>query len=272
MRSAEARAGFDLEAYLTRIGYEGSQTISRALLDALHERHLAAIPFENLDVRLGREIRLDLESLQSKLVARRRGGYCFEQNRLFAAALSALGFEVETLEARVRPIGANHRLARTHMLLGVRLEDALWLADVGFGGDGPLRPVPMDGAVCEQPGGSYRVAVEGALKVLQYRRQGRWVDAYAFGPEPVYPIDYEMANYYTSTHPRSIFVQALTLQLSLASARHLLRGRRYTIRRGEREESRDLTDSEAVALVRERFGLDVGEDEVIRALGEDAAG
>jgi arylamine N-acetyltransferase len=99
------------------------------VLEAVHRAHAVAIPFENLDVRLGRPIRLDLASLQAKLVAGRRGGYCFEQNTLFAAALEALGFRVTRLAARVR-LGAARLLPRTHMLLGV---------DVG-GRDGTSRP------------------------------------------------------------------------------------------------------------------------------------
>src|SRR5262245_571174 len=96
-------APLDLDAYLSRIGYAGTRSPTRAVLDAVHEAHLARIPFENLDVRLGRTISLDLPSLQRKLVDGGRGGYCFEQNALLAAALAAIGFSPVTLEARVRP-------------------------------------------------------------------------------------------------------------------------------------------------------------------------
>ena len=102
----------------------------------------AHIPFENLDIQLGRPIRLDLESIQSKLVRGRRGGYCYEQNSLFAAVLERIGFRVTTLAARVRK-GASRVLPRTHMLLSVDAADSPWLADVGFGTGGLLKPVAM---------------------------------------------------------------------------------------------------------------------------------
>ena len=269
--SAEMQTHFNLEAYLARIAYEGPRLVSHAVLEAVHECHLAAIPFENFDVRLGCPIHLDLESIQGKLVEGRRGGYCFEQNALLSAALQALGFEVTTLEARVGPIDRRRERPRTHMLLQVLLEGRSWLADVGFGGGGPLRPVAMDGTLGEQPGGDYRVVAQDAYRVLQHRwhKGQEWEEDYVFRLEPAYPIDYELANYYTSTHPESLFVQKLTLQRALASARHMLRGRLYTVRRDGVEEVRELTPTEVVALVKERFAFEMEEEDVLRALGED---
>src|SRR5215471_14344829 len=132
---------FDLPAYLRRIGYAGDLSPSRKTLDAVHLAHATHIPFENLDILLGRPIRLDLASLQAKLVAGRRGGYCFEQNALFAAVLEQLGFAVTRLAARVR-FRTDRVLARTHMTLRVDVDGVPLLADVGFGGEGPMRPVP----------------------------------------------------------------------------------------------------------------------------------
>jgi N-hydroxyarylamine O-acetyltransferase len=260
---------FDLRAYLIRIGCEARpQGATPTVLADLHERHVGAIPFENLDVRLGRPIRLDLAALQAKLVTARRGGYCFEQNTLFAAALRALGFEVATLEARVRPPGATSLLPRTHMVLRVVCGGREWLTDVGFGGDGPLRPVPFDGEVAEQPGGPYRLVAEGPLRALQVRRQGAWGDLYAFGPEPALPVDFEVASHFTSTHPGSPFVRTLTVQHSTAEARSILRGRTWTERRGDEVETHEITTDEACVLIRDRIGLDVPEVDLLRALGE----
>jgi N-hydroxyarylamine O-acetyltransferase len=98
--------GFDLPAYLKRIGYDAVPAHDLSTLEALHVKHLDRIPFENIDVFLGRPGGIDLDALQTKIVRRGRGGYCFEQNTLFAAALRALGFRIHTLEARVRPPGA----------------------------------------------------------------------------------------------------------------------------------------------------------------------
>lgn len=260
----------DLDAYLKRLGLAAGIEPGHEALERLHLAHLATIPFENIDVRLRRPIGLDLESLQAKLVHRRRGGYCFEHNTLFAAALRALGFEVMTLEARVRPPGATATLPRTHMTLEVRFADRAYLADVGFGGTGPLLPVPLDGTPSEQPDGGYRVEREGGDGlVLRQRWRGEWRDLYAFSLAPALPIDFEVAHHFTSTHPGSPFVNTLTVQRSLPEGRHVLRGRTYTFRRGDEETARDLADDELAVLLRDRFDLDVSEEEALLALGTD---
>ena len=249
-----------LDAYLNRIEFGGPIESTFETLAALHTAHLASIPFENLDVMLGRHIRLDLASLQAKLVDRRRGGYCFEQNTLFAAVLRNLGFLVTTLEARVRPPGATHILPRTHMALRVELEDRAVLADVGFGGDGPLEPVDLDGRVSEQAGTAYRIVEEGSVRVLQIRGVDGWRDLYAFTLDEALPIDFEVANHYTSTFPTSRFVTTLTAQLSLPDERRILRDRTLTVRRGSNETHRAIEDQEILPLLREFFGLELPED------------
>lgn len=260
---------FDLSAYLDRIGLPGQVGDATAeTLRALHEAHLAAVPFENVDVRLGRRISLDLGDLQDKMVSRRRGGYCFEQNTLFAAALRSLGFEVTTLEARVRPPGATALLPRTHMTLRVKVGSRSWLADVGFGGDGPLHPVPLDGTVSEQPLARFAVAVEeGDIHVLRTEADGTWRDLYAFGLRPAHAVDYEVANHYTSTYSRSPFVNMLTVQSTTAQRRIALRGRKLTLRRPEGGEAREMEADEVVELLRDDLGLDLSSEEIRTALG-----
>ena len=250
----------NLKAYFERIGYTGPREASLETLAALHTAHLGAIPFENVDVLLGRRIRLDLAGLQAKLVDGHRGGYCFEQNTLFAAVLRHLGFQLTTLEARVRPPGATRTLPRTHMVLRVELPDRAVLADVGFGGDGPLRPVELDGRVSEQGGDAYRVVEEGDVTVLQNRRPDGWRDLYAFTSDEALPIDFEVANHYTSTWPESPFVTTLTAQLSLPGERRILRGRTLTVRRGGIETTHDIEDHDLLSLLRENFGLDLPDD------------
>ena len=256
----------NLDAYLDRIGYDGPRDVSIETLAALHTAHLASIPFENLDVLLGRGIRLDIESLQAKLVDRRRGGYCFEQNTLFAAVLRHLGFRVTTLEARVRPPGATHTLPRTHMVLRVDLPAREVLVDVGFGGDGPLEPVDLDGRVSEQGGDAYRIVEEGAIRVLQIRGADGWRDLYAFTLGEALPIDFEVANHYTSTWPESPFVTTLTAQLSLTDERRILRHRTLTVRRCGVETTRQIEDPELPDLLRETFGIDAPDDSDLEAL------
>ena len=124
-----------LDAYLKRIGVVDAGPPDVPLLRQLHAAHLAAIPFENLDILLGRGISLDLEHVFDKLVARRRGGYCFEQNTLFMTMLRELGFAVTPMEARVRS-GSTVLRARTHMVLAVEAGERQWLADVPIRIDG----------------------------------------------------------------------------------------------------------------------------------------
>ena len=248
-------AELDLAAYFRRIGYQGPAEATLEVLEQLHRRHQASIPFENLDVLLGRPVRLDLESLQAKLVAGGRGGYCFEHNTLFAAALRALGFAVTTLEARVRPPGQTVLLGRTHGVLQVDLEGRSWLADVGFGGDGILGPVPLDGAEQERHGARHRVAPEGRLRVLQAWSGRGWQDVYAIGPDPVHPIDWAVANHYTSTHPDSVFKRVLTVQDAAPGLRRVLRGRTYGETRSGAVQTRELRDEEILPLLADGFGL-----------------
>src|SRR5215469_15975587 len=160
----------DLDAYLGRTGYTGPAEPSHASLVALHRAHLAAIPFENLDIMLGRPVLVDLESIQDKLVHAGRGGYCYEHGQLFGAALERLGFSVERLLARVGPDGQPMR-PRTHLTLRVRAGSGLWLSDVGFGSSppGPLSlrrlrsggPQDLDGwvydVVPDEEDGSWKV-------------------------------------------------------------------------------------------------------------------
>lgn len=260
----------DLDAYLDRIGLAGTPEPTADALATLHLAHLEHIPFENIDVRLRRPIGLDLDSLVTKLVRARRGGYCFEHNTLFAAVLRVLGFEVSTLEARVRPPGATRPLPRTHMTLEVRVGERAWLADVGFGGSGPLLPVPLDGSRSEQPDGAYAVHREDAgTFVLRRGERGEWRDLYAFTRTPALPVDFEVAHHFTSTHPGSPFLETLTVQRSEPSARYMLRGRTYTVLAGGDESVREIGREELTALLRGSFRLDIPEEEARRALGGD---
>ncbi len=184
-----------------------------------------------------------------KLVAGRRGGYCFEQNRLFAAALEALGFAVTTLAARVR-FGTSSILPRTHMTLQVEVDGSRVLADVGFGVHGLLLPVSLDGTgESRQFAWQYRVADDAGRHVLQLRDGAAWTDLYAFTLERHYPVDYEMANHYTSTHPSSRFVQALIAQRSATDVRRMLRDRDYSEYRGDAVTHRTLADDDEVLEV-----------------------
>lgn len=249
---------FDLDAYLERIGYAGERRPMLDVLEAIHLAHATHIPFESVDALLGRPIRLDLASLQEKLVRGSRGGYCFEQNLLLAAALQELGFEVRQLAARVRHRG-DGILPRTHMLLLVRTGGADYIADVGFGGEGLLLPVPFRvGHPCRHYAWTYRLVEERAGQwLLQSLRDSGWSNLYSFTLEPQTLADYEMANHWTATHPDSPFVRALIVQLPTPEARHTLRNRELAVDRGAgRVERRTLeSDEEVLRALSETFGL-----------------
>ena len=246
----------DLDSYFGRIGYAGPREATLEALEQIHLAHATCIPFENLDIQLGRPIAIDLASIQRKLVVARRGGYCFEQNTLLAAALEQLGFKVTRLGARVR-LNAARVLPRTHMLLSVRVAGDEWLADVGFGTGGLLKPLPMRREdVSQQYSWRFRLLEEEGLWHLQSLREGVWQDLYVFTLEPYYAIDFEMANHYVSTHPASRFVQTLAVQRQSPDACYLLRNRELTVIEDGKSKMEQIDDDEALlAVLAERFGL-----------------
>jgi N-hydroxyarylamine O-acetyltransferase len=246
----------DLDAYCARIDFAGPVEPTLATLTGVHLAHATHIPFENLDILLGRPIRLDLESLEAKIVAGGRGGYCFEQNTLFAAVLQRIGFALTPLAARVR-LGATRVNPRTHMILHVDVEGTAYLADVGFGGECLLGPLPMAlGVETNQYGRVFRL-IEGAGPwVLQLRRGESWDDLYAFTFEPQLPVDFEVANHYTATHPLSIFVKHPYVQLTTPEASYRLFDRKLSVRHGEEVSSRELEDDgELLQVLDQTFGL-----------------
>jgi N-hydroxyarylamine O-acetyltransferase len=250
----------DLEAYFARIGYRGSREPTLSVLQQLYDRHSCTIPFENLDVLLGRGIRLDLASLEAKLVRDRRGGYCFEQNGLFAYVLHQLGYEVSTIAASVRwNVPAEVVLPRTHMTLVVRLDGIPHLVDVGFGGLALGAPIRLDTedsqATAQHP---RRVVRQGEFLMHQAWRNDMWLDVYRFSFEPHTAADYEMANWYTSTHPNSRFRNNLIVARAGADRHWSILNREFNTRHVDGEvETRTMSDAEELLdVLRDTFGLD----------------
>jgi N-hydroxyarylamine O-acetyltransferase len=200
----------DLDAYLDRIGLSGRPNVA-----AVHRAHSITIPFENLDAYGGAPVSLAIEDIQRKLVGQRRGGYCFEQNLLLAAALEALGADVELLLARTRFGAAPGTIRpRSHLVLRVSAEGAVWHADVGYGMGTLFEPLPFGaGAEHEQSGWRFRVVRERPELVLQAYLDDGWVDLYVFPPDPVPLVDVEAINWWACTSPRSPFVSGLALGL-----------------------------------------------------------
>ncbi len=249
----------DLDAYFARIAYAGPRDATLSTLTAVHTAHAIAIPFENLDILLGQGIDLDLPALEKKLVVGRRGGYCFEQNTLLGAVLEEMGFSVTPLAARVRA-GATAARPRTHKLLLIDLDGGSFLADVGFGSDGPVQPLPLVEREESWLGGFghrfRREGREGETWVLEGNSEGFWDDHYGFTLEPQLPVDYVMANHFTSTFPASPFVNNLIAQRSWPDRRLVLRNRDLTLREGGVTTTETIRDPEhLLAVLNERFGL-----------------
>jgi N-hydroxyarylamine O-acetyltransferase len=244
-----SEAAIDLDAYLDRIGYAGPRTATLDTLQAVHARHAAAIPFENLNPLLGFPVALDIASLQSKLVTGGRGGWCFEQNTLFLHALKALGFSVQSLAARVlwnappaSPIGP-----RSHMLLLVDLSGCPYIADVGFGGNVLTAPLRLETHI-EQPTPheTHRLMPLHGGFVLEALLGGEWKALYRFTLEPQFPSDYQVSSWYLCTHPSSFFRNTLVGALAKPEYRLALRNNALAIHRKDSTEKRILTDANAL--------------------------
>ncbi len=229
------------------------------MLAALVLRHVASIPFENIDAFLGRRPSLDPAEVERKLVHEGRGGWCFEQNLLFGNALRALGFEVGDLAARVlwnRPPDAI--TARTHRLLVVKVEGREWLVDVGFGGQMLTGVLDLHSQSEQQtPHEPFRLRHAGGERVLESLLQGEWKPLCRFDLQRHLPIDFEAANYQLSHDPASHFTQGLGVSRVAADGRHVLRAHELGFHRLGGDTSRRLLGSatEEVAALREVFGL-----------------
>ena len=261
----------NLETYFARIGYDGSREATLETLRALQALHPGAIAFENLDPLLGRRVHLDLLSVQQKLIGNLRGGYCFEHNGLFAAALEALGFKCSTLAARV-VYGRTISTRRSHMLLKVDLPEGSYIADVGFGGQTPSAPLRLD-ITSEQPTphGPFRVLPADQQYEVTAFMDGEWRGLYRFFLEPQTPEDHEMANWYVSTHPDSDFRTRLYVARHPPGRRLTLLDNQFTIRHsGGKTETHTLRDAEeTVGVMENEFLINLPEprSELLAAIG-----
>jgi N-hydroxyarylamine O-acetyltransferase len=247
-----------VDAYLDRIGYDGPRAPSAAVLRDLQVAHLLAVPFENLSIHSGEPITLDIDRLLDKVVRRRRGGFCYEANGLFAALLRALGFEVSLLSAAVARPEGGFGPDFDHMALLVKLDEP-WLVDVGFGDSfhEPLRLEERGEQVQGQR--AYRiVAADGRFQLQQRDLSAtEWQSRYHFTRQPYTYSDFgEMCRFH-QTSPDSPFTKSRVCSLATAGGRLTLTGMRLitTGPNGERRE-RLLADEEEVrAVLRKQFGI-----------------
>jgi N-hydroxyarylamine O-acetyltransferase len=248
----------DVAAYLDRIRYRGPLVPDAETLRRLQVAHMLTVPFENLSIHWGEPIVLDDAALFDKVVIRRRGGFCYELNGLFAALLRALGFEVAMLSAGVMGAGGEFSPELDHMALSVTLEER-WLVDVGFG-DSFLEPLRLEtrGEQVQTDGSSFRVdAVENdRLVVMQRDESGVWEAQYRFGLEPYVYADFVPRCSYHQTSPSSHFKQRRICSLATPGGRVTLSQMRLIVTEGGERHERELAGEEEYAQVlRQSFGI-----------------
>ena len=258
-------SAFDLNAYLTRVAFD--RRPARPGLSTLQDLALAhprAIPFENLNPLLRRPVRLDIASIQEKLVRGGRGGWCFEHNLLLGTALTALGFTVTGLSARVVwnvPSGVVR--ARSHMVLLVPLPEGQYILDVGFGGSTPTAPLRLQADIEQStPHEPFRlVKVDGGLR-LEARLEGTWKGLYVFDLQPQALADYEMPNWYLCNHPDSHFLNRVVAARVERDRRYALRDTEVAVHfpRGGTERRRLTSGAEIRRTLEEVFRIQVPKD------------
>ncbi len=255
--SAIQRCYLNIDAYLQRIGYHGSYAPTAQSLRDLQLAHLLAVPFENLSIHIGEPIVLEDDALFEKVVERRRGGFCYELNGLFAALLRSLGFSVTMLSARVADAGGGFTPDFDHMTLVVSLDEN-WLVDVGFG-DTFREPLLIEDPNKQtQFGGAYRIVSDGEYTILLDRKQGdEWKAQYRFNLQPYQYVDYAERCHYHQTSPASHFTQRRVCSRATPEGRLTLSEMRFitTTLNGDRQERALSSEEEYGTLLCEHFGI-----------------
>ncbi|MBV5328300.1 MAG: arylamine N-acetyltransferase [Chlorobium sp.] len=247
---------FNLEAYFARIGFEADASADFATLKGIMRCQLFSVPFENLDVQQGKIVSLVPEEIYRKIVDRKRGGYCYEVNGLFAMALDALGIPYRFVAAR--PMTYPVRRPRTHMAIVATIDGEQWLCDLGFGSYSIREPVNLNCLdrelsqdfeifkLSKNPEGDY---------LLQSFVDGAWKNLYEFNLSQQEWVDFEPANYLNSTHPDSIFVQWLMVVLQNSSGKDVLVGERFKSVSHGRTTGWTVKREEIPALLQQQFSL-----------------
>lgn len=201
--------------YLSRIGLENTPPPTLDGLHFLQDHHMRHVPFENLDVLLGRPLILTTDALFEKIVSRKRGGYCFELNTLYAALLSELGFEPVPMLARVWLRDPAETPPRTHLVNRVSLDGEDWITDVGFGGRAARMPLKIeDGYEVDDGDGRIRITadVNFGYRISRFQ-EGAWTDQYTVETRAAHHADVLTGNHWTEYHPGSHFRQGIGVGL-----------------------------------------------------------
>lgn len=255
--------------YLQRLGYDTPPAPTLQTLQALQLRHVCSFAFENLSSLIRLPVPIDLPSVEQKVLLDGRGGYCYELNQMFLALLQELGFEARGITGRVVMGGApDARTARTHRLSLVTLDGVRYITDVGFGGMVPSSPLQLDTeavqATAHEP---YRLTFDGqGSYTLWAQVAAEWRGLYVFDLQVQADIDYEIGNWYVSTHPDSVFVGQLKVARLAPGKRHTLNNTHYAIHSLDRpSEKRTLGSAdEVVQVLTETFRIRVPDTATLR--------
>lgn len=266
---------FDQDAWLTRIGYAGPRTPTLETLQALVTAHAHAIAYESIDVLLDRPPALNLASLQRKMIAGGRGGYCFEQNMLFRGGLRSLGYTVTSLQARVvRGLEVDAQRPMFHMVLRIDLPQGSYLVDVGFGNLAPTGALLMKPEIEQAtPHEIMRYMPMGDELLLQSKLGDRWEHIYRVVPLPRFDAEYEICNWFAGTHPQSPYLNNLIAARPGPNRTRLtLFNARYNVRHASGQVDRRMLQGEAEfgAVLRDDFGIALSDDELKTALAHIA--
>lgn len=221
----------NFDQYLQRIGFTGSPKVDLPTLSAIQRLHVETIPFESLNPFTSIPVSLELTAIEKKMVKQQRGGYCFEQNKLFKAVLQQIGFQVKGLAARVIFDKSTDAISPfSHMLLLIDLDGKQYLADVGFGGLSPTSPLELRPNIKQATKHeTYRLSSYGNYFHLEAMIKEAWKALYKFHLEEHFDQDYEVMNWYTSCHPSSHFTNTLIAARAFPGGRYTLRNTSFTI-------------------------------------------
>ena len=243
--------------YLRRLQLAGEPGLNAVGLRKLQERHLLTVPFENLDIVVGKSLSLELEDILAKIVDRRRGGLCYELNAAFCWLLRSLGFEVKILSARVANSAGEWSIPFDHMCLEVRLEKS-WLVDVGFG-DGFVHPLDLDdGNEIKQRGGIFQLVDDADAKILQrYDRSAmKFMPLYRFGRESCRLEDFREACRHHETAEDSKFRKSSLVMMAAPDGRIMLSDEMLVLIRNARRDEYPIANQDAFKYELKRlFGV-----------------
>lgn len=259
----------DLNAYFDRVEYRGPRSPTLETLRAVVFAHVTHIPFEAFDVATGHGVHLKSESADKKILHSKRGGYCFEQNILMARVLAALGYTVSPISSRVRLNGnPSWKQPRTHVSVLVTLEGVRYIVDVGIGSLSLSCPILLDSRE-EQltPHEPRRVVQESNNYIIEAKQGGVWSPVNEFTLEAMFPVDREISNWYTSTHPDSVFCHHLMASLTLPEGRVNLLDAHVSFRDRHGEKTKEFTITsreQLLEVLREQFGIVLPQDFTFR--------